>query len=678
MSLTIKRLKLVAKTADGDYGVDIPFAQGLFILRVENSHGKSTCMNAIAYALGMEKALGLADVKLPFPPSLTKAIENKDKIEQLVISSKVYLEIENSHGEIATLKRQIVGPMEENLIEQSQGGFDEFYSTPAAKLFLHREGDTSRELGFYHWLCKFIGWTLPLVPNQDGKESLLYPSIFFPTWFVEQKKGWSAIQATTPLFLRVKEEKKRAIEFILNLDTNETIKKRASLKVQIDDTLADWKKTFRESELVAARIFGKVTGVSESPDSKFDPYKLDVSVKDGERWNSMTSVAERLEFDLEKFIAAINTNIQTPKLDDELQLKIDQKNNEIRSLIYTATEIEDENSYLTHQINSTQKRINSLVDDKRKYEDLKKIGSLSFLEGSNLLDNECPTCGQEYTDNIIDMARVAPIMSFDESLLFIKEQIKTFESVSKNLKSQLIEKKIELNKISLSIKDTREVLSRLRSSTFDVDYIIREENLRKKINIENEIQKYKDTIAETYKIRLTFDKIFNKYKSLSDIRRKLPAEILSNQDLEKLGELRQSLVSMLVTYGFSSFDANLLEISNENYLPTREGYDIGFDTSASDGIRIIWSYLLSLFKIREKYNTNHPGVLIFDEPRQQEANKLSFTELLKTASALCSHSGQIIFATSEDETVLKEALGSERYTLVSFDKALGKIIRKLD
>jgi hypothetical protein len=678
MSLTITRLKIVAKTADGDYGVDIPFSRGLFILRVENSHGKSTCMNAIAYALGMEKALGLADVKLPFPPSLTKAVENKDKIEQLIISSKVYLEIENSKGEVSTLKRQIVGPMDENLIEQSPGRIDEFYSVSPAKLFLHREGDTSRELGFYHWLCKFLDWELPFVPTQDGRECLLYPSIFFPTWFVEQKKGWSAIQATTPLFLRVKDAKKRALEFILNLDTNETIKKRANLKVQIDETLSEWKKFYRESELVAARIFGQVTGVSESPDSKFDPYKLDVSVKDGDRWNSMTTVTEQLENELSNFIEKINTNIEAPKLDEELQSKIDQKTDEVRSLIYRANELEDENSYLGHQVAATQKRIDSLIDDKRKYEDLKKIGTMDFLEGSDLLNNECPTCGQEYTDNIIDMARVDPIMSFDESLAFIKEQIKTFESVNAKLKNQIIEIRIELNKINLSVKDGREILTRLKNSTFDVDYVVREDNLRKKIKLENEIEKYKLTISEIYKIRLSFDKTFKKYKSLTDLRRKLPAEILSELDLNKLYELRKDLVEMLIKYGFSSFDPKLLEISRDNYLPTREGFDIGFDTSASDGIRIIWSYLLSLFKMRNNYETNHPGVLILDEPRQQEANKLSFTELLKTASELCAKSGQIIFATSEDEKVLKEALGSKQYTLVSFDATQGKIIRKLN
>ncbi|EFU9232121.1 hypothetical protein HRZ10_004581, partial [Escherichia coli] len=136
-------------------------------------------------------------------------------------------------------------------------------------------------------------------------------------------------------------------------------------------------------------------------------------------------------------------------------------------------------------------------------------------------------------------------------------------------------------------------------------------------------------------------------------------------------------VARLEKYNFTSFDSKLVSISEDNYLPTREGYDIGFDTSASDGIRIIWGYLISLFVVGSKFQTNHPGLIVFDEPRQQEANKVSFAELLKDAAETTKGQGQIIFATSEDENVLKEALEGYDYTMISFDKKNGKLLRKL-
>ncbi|EOW6022254.1 hypothetical protein ACOZDH_000309, partial [Escherichia coli] len=92
------------------------FSNGLFLLRVENSHGKSTCMNGIAYALGMEKALGVGSGKIPFPPSLTRALTTKDNVEVSVISSYVLLKIKNHKGIEASLKRNIIGHDNNNVI----------------------------------------------------------------------------------------------------------------------------------------------------------------------------------------------------------------------------------------------------------------------------------------------------------------------------------------------------------------------------------------------------------------------------------------------------------------------------------------------------------------------------------------------------------------------------------
>ena len=42
-----------------------------------------------------------------------------------------------------------------------------------------------------------------------------------------------------------------------------------------------------------------------------------------------------------------------------------------------------------------------------------------------------------------------------------------------------------------------------------------------------------------------------------------------------------------------------------------------FDSSASDGIRVIWAFTMALLQVSIEKNGNHPGVIIFDEPAQQ-------------------------------------------------------------
>lgn len=675
--LVIRRLKIIAKTSVGDYGVDIPFESGLFILRVENTHGKSTCMNAIAYALGMEKALGLADVKLPFPPSLTKEIQDENGIEMPVISSLVLLEIGNGTGEVATIKRQILGVAEENATHVYVGGVDSIAASTPQKLFLHKEGDTTRSLGFYYWLSKFVGWNLPSVPTIDGREAPLYPAVFFPAWFVEQKKGWGSIQATTPLFLKIKEAKKRSIEFLLALETNSIIKKKHFIKSSIDDLSFSWKVCKKNLSLAAARIAGEVTGVSDSPEVNFDPYKIDIAVKSNDKWRSIQFLKSETEAELDIFL----TNMQQRNNDQVKEIKVLEeikvRKSQVRSLMYRANSIEEDVSYAGQQIQSATVRLDRLKEDRRKYEDLKKIGQMDIFKESSLSNQACPICAQEISDNLVSLEKSSSIMSLDESLNYIKEQAKLVESIRDGLDVEKRLKLAELNKLNVEISTLYEEVVRLQKDAVSPNSILMEEDLRKKIGLENLIKSYSDGIASILQARLELDKHVKDYKNLVESRRKLPQNILSFSDSEKLLKLQSYVVELLTDFGFSSFKPDLIQISEESYLPTREGFDLGFDTSASDGIRVIWSYLIGIFKLSKIYRTNHPQVLIFDEPRQQEAKKVSFTNLLKESVAACVGGGQIILATSEDEDVLVSALGTSSYTMRSFPPGDGKILRKL-
>lgn len=480
MTLSISRLKIIAKTIDGDYGVDIPFEKGLFILRLDNSHGKSTCINAIAYALGMEKALGLGSSKLPFPPSLTKALEGKDGTEYSIIKSSVMLEIGNKAGNICTLSRQIVGSDEEGIIYQYDSRIDNLNLNNHSKLFLHREGDTTRPLGFFKWLDSFVGWNLPLVPNFDGKEVPLYPSIFFPTWFVEQKKGWSSIQSTTPTFMKIKEAKKRALEFILNLDVNDTVKKRAKLKVDIDSELQTWKAVHKKSEILAARVFGQIRGVADTPEAKFDQYKIDISIKKDERWLSIQDIAEDTEKQLLEFQIKSKIESENSQFDNDIQCKIDSFESEIRNLDSRYVSLDSEISFINQQVYSTNIRVDNLLSDQRKYEDLKKIGELKIFANTKLNHENCPTCGQDYTDNLIDMDSGSSVMSVDESLDFIKQQVQAFKSVAENYKFQKKKKTVELGNIKLALVEARKSLRKIRESIHHPEIILKEEELRQK------------------------------------------------------------------------------------------------------------------------------------------------------------------------------------------------------
>lgn len=675
MSLIIDRLIIEVQTADGKFGLDMPFSNGLFVLRVENSHGKSTCMNAIAYALGMEMALGQQSSKPPFPPSLLKAIQDEDGREIGVISSHVKLQLTNHEKNTVTLKRNALGADADSIIEKYRGEIDEIDSVPQ-KLFLHREGDSTRDLGFYHWLSDFIGWELPYVPNNSGGQSPLYPPIIFPLMFVEQKKGWSSIQATTPFHFNIPQAKKRAFEFVMNLDVNDIVRRKAENKKSIDFLISSWADLYGRLSNVAVRVGGRIAGIKDYPNAKFDLYKLDILVEDNGKWHSLSTIIDQKRNQLRDVLSQSKQYLPTVANDPAQIERLKKFKSDLRHSEERYDSLQDEIAFLDAQIDATQIRIKNLSDDKRKYEDLKKIKSYQSLNGFPVVYNECPTCGQAYSDHTTYVECSDDLMTLQESLDFIKSQFSTFTSMLNSYRSQLKDKDIEMSRLNKAIEAQANEISRIKHVLYSDESHVDEAFLRDKIILENTISELESALVELASFRNEFDSLQIKYKELVRIRRGFPQHGFSKLDLKKIGVLKNEVVSNLEQFGFSSFSPELIEISKDSYLPTREGFDLGFDTSASDGIRVIWSYLLAIFSMRTGFSTNHPGVLLFDEPRQQEANQMSFVNLLKVASKKAGQ-GQVIFATSEEEDVLIEGLEGCDYIIRSFRKGDGKILKRL-
>ena len=104
--------------------------------------------------------------------------------------------------------------------------------------------------------------------------------------------------------------------------------------------------------------------------------------------------------------------------------------------------------------------------------------------------------------------------------------------------------------------------------------------------------------------------------------------------------------------------------------------DIKSDSSASDFVRLIWSYLLAMYEasVHSAINGNHPCFLMLDEPGQHSMAESSQHALL---AHLASHAGlQSIVAASFDESdsVFQQATVNVQYKLLEWQ---GELIRPL-
>ena len=137
-------------------------------------------------------------------------------------------------------------------------------------------------------------------------------------------------------------------------------------------------------------------------------------------------------------------------------------------------------------------------------------------------------------------------------------------------------------------------------------------------------------------------------------KRELPENKFSNSDIKKLNSLRKNFVANLEDYGYKSvIDKGEIGISEDNYLPVIENFDMKFDSSASDNIRGIWAYTVALLQVSMDMAGNHPTVLIFDEPVQHSIIPNDMEKFLDSIVQLGKNCQTIIGITVKDSDTQK-------------------------
>jgi hypothetical protein len=171
-----------------------------------------------------------------------------------------------------------------------------------------------------------------------------------------------------------------------------------------------------------------------------------------------------------------------------------------------------------------------------------------------------------------------------------------------------------------------------------------------------------------------FANLSAQWRDIQNELKDLKANQLTQSDVKKLSALETSFKAQLGEYVFSSFPLDEVGIGHETYRPSQNGYDFGI-TSASDTIRTIWAYLLGILELSRIMPTNHLGLLVFDEPKQQSTADLSFQALLRRASTSIRFGQQVIFATSQEKATLRRMLTGIDSTYLRFE---GKMLAPLE
>lgn len=654
LGLKIDSLNIRVNTNGGRFECVIPFEYGLNVIRAENSSGKSTCVNAIAYGLGLEAILGPSR-KRPFPKSLYEEIfdTKEDQKPFFVSTSTVCLNIRNRKNQEARLTRDISGNDNKICVEFDGRKADYFLGASG------HVGSAVSERGFHHWLADYLGWNLPRVVTFDGSESILYLECIFPLFFVEQKRGWSEIQANIPTHYGIKNVKRVAAEFCLDIDSFEFEKKVIGYKNEINKAESEWDKV-----ISAAQVAAEFKSVDVSRIPEIDRYLGDNNIEfyylEG---NAKIGVSEK-ERSLYKLLESLEKDVSSVAPDNE---KLDLQNSLLRNLRRDYEELNDLSDVTMLSVRETESKLATLKKDLDQYQQLRRLKNVGSNIEADLDTQKCPICESDLYDTLGSRSVKSQPMTLEENIDFLKSQIEFFETVRKRGVKQLDIYRARVRLLKSRIDSETERMTVMREDIQDINGATKS-LIREKILTEEALKDAKQLKSIQDDIRARAYKAHNKWvtntESLKLLRKK------SNVDNKwiVLNELQSIIRENLSAFQFNPSAINSISISHQTFRPEQEGYDIVAETSASDYIRIIWAYTLALMELAGKEeNIKHGGFVVFDEPRQHEASKLSFANLIDKASDSINYGGQVIFATSLDEEELSSACREKNVNLICFN-----------
>lgn len=667
--LRINRLKIIVNTEHGKFGFDETFDKKLnFIASHKNTRGKSSCIEAIYYCLGLEELIGGKNEKA-LKPVFRSKLEYKGN-EFIVLESEFYLEIKNDSGKVITIYRPGKKASEKsNLIRVYSGDINQIMNDFVSykDMYVHMQGSASNENGFHTYLEEFMGLNLPYVPSYDDSNRKLYLQIIFSTIFTEQKRGWADLFACIPTYLKIRDAKKRSIEFLTGLESLNIEKKRQLCKDSENNIKKEWEKIYNNINFIVDKKGFSISNINSKPEiidneKKYSIYRLENNGKYVHVKDHIDNLKNKLK----------SLNSESIKIGDniyEIQEKLEIKQDELISMENLLIDEKKKLSDAKFNIEILNENIKSIDLDLQNNKDIRKIKKLGSTKDWSVCDDVCPTCNQSIKDILLPQDKSLNIMTIDENIKHLEAQKSMMEFTLKNYNKNKLVFETNISKINDDLKKGRSILRSIKNDLYSIDSNISETIVRKKIIIENEIDEIKDMEDE---ISTLYDKIIElskKWKdNLKEIAR-LPKSNFTDSDIKRIEDLKSYFIQNLQLYGYKSIsDFSEVDISEDKLMPIISGFDMKFDSSASDNVRAIWAFNVALMQTSLKYSANHPGLLIFDEPGQQSMVISDLCRFIKILSEI-KENIQVIIGITIDDEIIKEIdnIDSSKYKLILVD-----------
>lgn len=647
MGIKIRAVKIVIKAGSKNFGTEFRFqTKGLTVIRAENSAGKSTIYNSIIYSLGLEPILGVSK-HIPLSYIVTDYVPIGDK-KYDITESFILTEIENDNGEIYTVKRFVKSESDNRLINLIKGAAitdNSFHPVDIETFYVRYSGSAKNHKGFHAWLSKFMGWKLPTLPKYSGGEALLFIECVMPLMIIEQKRGWTHIQSTIPTIYGIRDVRMKAIEFVLKLDSAGINSEINEIQREISDVSARWTENRNTIISKMKEINGTVTNL---PTMVATNFLRDIGpvfqVRQDQGWVTLKEKQDLLKEELVRL--SPDKVLSVEQLSGSLiqDLKINEENLARAESGYRS--FSNQLSIELAEATLLKKRLENLDHDIAQLEDAYTISKLGGEAPEITTLDNCPVCNHHLDGSTLSQDVTRYVMDLKSNIEFLKDERKTVKALMDHSSRKIDLLRFSIDDLRNEINEYRSQIRSLKTSLVASNNLPAYSVIEKKVRIEAELDKF-NTVSDEIKVLL--DNLGESSEMYSGLlgRRKMIPNRYSENDKDKLELLEESLKASLIKFGFKSFEPADLSISEDSLHPMVDEYDWYFESSASDNVRAMWAYTLALASVSNSFATNHPGLMMFDEPGQHSAREESLKSFFEQAVLISGQKSQVIVATSE-------------------------------
>lgn len=683
--MKIRALKLRITTAQGEFGFKFEFSRGLTVIRGSNSSGKSTLYNTLIYGLGMEELIGGKGEKVLNYAVKEYFVQGERRVT--VESSEVLVELENASGRSVTLRRAIRDSVRQSkLMEVFEGAHltkDAELGTPRPT-YLFDPGSAQKQEGYFQFLEGFMGYQLPQVPATNGGMTKLYLQTVFAALAVEQKRGWTDYIANIPFF-GIRDARIRVTEFLLGLGVFDRQAKRAALDADSVAIDSDWRKAYDTLRQAAVANGIVIEGLSSTPVSMFNPATVLLVKSDGKTKVSLLDQVSNLRAEHLELEAKAKAYGKASGAEALQELEVASSELQRLSVLH-----ERATTNLTLQkasLDELRLLLAEASEDLERNKTALKLRNLGAQMEVEVATDHCPTCHQAVDDTLLLGIVTGPQMDLNTNIDYLDSQRKMLQNQINGAVGEIRQSEIAVADVAARLAATHDYRNSLRG---DVSAGVTESRaiVRRQIQIELELSNLQGFNTQATALMITFGEIADRLAANQAERRSLPKEAYSDSDVTRISLFEKNFRGNASSFGYESAEIADIRISLDTLTPilselelreilrAKTQTSLTADSSASDFVRLIWSYLLALYQTSATrgFEGQHPGFLLMDEPGQhsmRSASQRALLQLLITQRGL-----QAIVAASfdENESVFKEATSGLEFQLIQWE---GKVIQPL-